>query len=184
VGARLPYRPRAAGACARRAARRPGRPLAALDPRRPQGPARGVPRQSIRDARDEVVNSAAYRGAEVPAVNGHGTARSIAHYYGGLADGGELDGVKLLRSEIVDDALRPHARGYDELLEEEASWGLGFRVDDADTFGLGGIGGFAGFGICRPGLALGYGYVTCLLAGRERTAACEDALDAVLPTLT
>jgi CubicO group peptidase (beta-lactamase class C family) len=132
----------------------------------------------------EVVNSAAYRGAEVPAVNGHGTARSIAHYYGGLADGGELDGVKLLRSEIVDDALRPHARGYDELLEEEASWGLGFRVDDADTFGLGGIGGFAGFGICRPGLALGYGYVTCLLAGRERTAACEDALDAVLPTLT
>jgi Beta-lactamase len=84
------------------------------------------------------------------AVNGHGTARSVARFYGGLAEGGELDSVKLLRSEIVDDALRPHARGYDELLEEEASWGLGFRVDDADTFGLGGIGGFAGFGIRRP----------------------------------
>jgi CubicO group peptidase (beta-lactamase class C family) len=132
----------------------------------------------------EVVNSAAYRAAEVPAVNGHGTARSIARFYGGLAGGGDLDGVKLLRSEIVDDALRPHARGYDELLEEQASWGLGFRVDDADAFGLGGIGGFAGFGIRRPGVALGYGYVTCLLAGRERTAACEDALDAALPTLT
>jgi hypothetical protein len=41
-------------------------------------------------------------------------------------------------------------------------------------------GGFAGFGIRRPGLTLGYGYVTCLLAGHERTAACEDALDAAL----
>jgi hypothetical protein len=52
------------------------------------------------------------------------------------------------------------------------------------AFGLGGIAGFSGFGIRRPGLALGYGHVTCLLAGHERTAACEDALDAALPTLT
>jgi CubicO group peptidase (beta-lactamase class C family) len=140
-------------------------------------------RSILDDPRRRVAASLDNPPGMLPAVNGHGTARSIARFYGGLAGGGELDGVKLLRSEIVDDALRPHARGYDELLEEQASWGLGFRVDDADAFGLGGIGGFAGFGIRRPGVALGYGYVTCLLAGRERTAACEDALDAALPTL-
>jgi hypothetical protein len=69
------------------------------------GPARGVPRQSTRDARDRVVNSAAYRAPEVPAVNGHGTARSIARFYGGLAGGGELDGVKLLDTGQVDVTL-------------------------------------------------------------------------------
>jgi CubicO group peptidase (beta-lactamase class C family) len=127
-----------------------------------------------------VVNSAAYRAAEIPAVNGHGTARAIARFYGGLAAGGELDGVRLLRWEAVEEALRPQASGCDELLEDDAVWSLGFRVDDGESFGLGGIGGFAGYGLRRPGLALGYGYVTCLLAGYERTEACEDALDAAL----
>ena len=129
----------------------------------------------------DVVNSAAYRAAEVPAVNGHGTARAVARFYGGLAGGGELDGVRLLRPESVDAALRPHASGWDEVLEDDAVWSLGFRVDGNDgSFGLGGVGGFSGYGIRRPGLALGYGYVTCKLADYDRTAACEDALDEVL----
>ena len=128
----------------------------------------------------DVVNSAAYRAAEVPAVNGHGTARAIARFYGGLAAGGELDGARLLRPEAVDEAFRPQASGRDELLEDDAVWSLGFRVDDGESFGLGGIGGFSGYGLRRPGLALGYGYVTCVLAGYDRTEACEDALEAVL----
>jgi len=128
----------------------------------------------------DVVDSAAYRAAEVPAVNGHGTARAVARFYGGLAAGGALDGVRLLRPETVEEALRPQASGRDELLEDDAVWSLGFRVDDGESFGLGGIGGFAGYGLRRPGSALGYGYVTCLLAGYERTAAFEDALEEAL----
>jgi CubicO group peptidase (beta-lactamase class C family) len=129
----------------------------------------------------EVVNSAAYRAAEIPAVNGHGSARAIARFYGALAAGGERDGVRLLRAEAVEAALRPQAVGRDELLEEDAAWSLGFRVDGDDgSFGLGGIGGFSGYGIRRPGLAIGFGYVTCRLGGPERTAACEDALEAIL----
>jgi CubicO group peptidase (beta-lactamase class C family) len=129
----------------------------------------------------DVVNSTAYRAAEVPAVNGHGSARAIARFYGGLAAGGELDGVRLLRPETVEEALRPHAVGHDELLEDDAAWGLGFRVDGDDGgFGLGGIGGFGGFGIRGTGVALGYGYVTCALGGYERTEACEHALEAAL----
>ncbi|HXV96635.1 MAG TPA: serine hydrolase domain-containing protein [Gaiellaceae bacterium] len=128
----------------------------------------------------DVVNSSAYRAAEIPAVNGHGTARAIARFYGGLAAGGELDGVRLLRPGAVEQALRPQASGRDELLEDDAVWSLGFRVDDGESFGLGGIGGFAGYGLRRPGVALGYGYVTCTLAGSDRTAACEDALEEAL----
>jgi CubicO group peptidase (beta-lactamase class C family) len=131
----------------------------------------------------DVVASEAYRAAEVPAVNGHGSARAIARFYGGLAAGGELDGVRLLSPEAVEQALRPEAQGRDELLEEEATWSLGFRVDDGESFGLGGIGGFAGFGLRRPGLALGYGYVTCTLAGGDRSEACEDALEEALAAL-
>ncbi len=132
----------------------------------------------------DVVNSAAYRAAEIPAVNGHGTARAIARFYAGLAAGGELDGVRLLRSAAVADALRPQASGRDELLEDDAVWSLGFRVDDGESFGLGGIGGFSGYGLRRPGVALGYGYVTCLLAGYDRTEACEDALEEALLQLS
>ncbi len=133
----------------------------------------------------DVVNSEAYRAAEIPAVNGHGTARSIARFYGGLAAGGELDGVRLLGPDTVEEALRPQASGWDELLEDDAVWSLGFRVDGDDGgFGLGGVGGFAGYGIRRPGLALGFGYVTCRLGGYERTEACEDALEEALRGLS
>ena len=99
------------------------------------------------------MNSAAYRAAEVPAVNGHGTARAIASFYGALAAGGTLDGVRLLAPETVDELIRPQAAGHDELLERDVTWGLGVQVDEDGFFGLGGIGGFAGFGLRREGLS-------------------------------
>jgi CubicO group peptidase (beta-lactamase class C family) len=128
----------------------------------------------------EVVNSERYRAAEIPAVNGHGSARAVARFYGGLAAGGVLDGVRLLRAETVAEALRPHATGHDEVLEQDVNWGLGLQTYPQEgSFGLGGIGGYAGFGLRRPGLALGYGYVTCRLGDHERSHACEAALEEV-----
>jgi hypothetical protein len=41
----------------------------------------------------EVVNSEDWRAAEIPAVNGHGTAGAVARFYAGLLADGELDGV-------------------------------------------------------------------------------------------
>src|SRR5262249_14401263 len=61
----------------------------------------------------DVVNSAAYRAAEVPAINGHGTARAVASFYGGLASGGVLDGVRLFEQATVDEALRAQACSED-----------------------------------------------------------------------
>ena len=128
-----------------------------------------------------VVNGAAYRAAEVPAINGHGTARAIASFYGGFAAGGVLDGVRLFREDTVAAALRPWAVGDDDLLETLVSWGLGLQTHPHDgSFGLGGIGGFAGYGIRRDGLAAGFGYVTCRLGSHDRSDACADAFEAAL----
>jgi CubicO group peptidase (beta-lactamase class C family) len=128
-----------------------------------------------------VVNSAAYRAAEVPAVNGHGTARALARFYGGVAAGGVLDGVRLLDESTVERALRPHAVGHDELLDDDASWGLGLQTyPDEGLFGLGGIGGYAGYGVRTAGAVVGFGYVTSRLGSHERADACSDALDAAL----
>lgn len=129
----------------------------------------------------DVVNGRPYRSAEIAAVNGHGTARSIASFYGGLAAGGVLDGVRLLREETVAETLRPQAVGRDRVLDDDVAWGLGLHADQGDGwFGMGGIGGFSGFGIRHPGLAAGFGYVTCALAGYERADACADAFEAAL----
>jgi CubicO group peptidase (beta-lactamase class C family) len=147
------------------------------DPRPLLGPSLSNP-PGILDV--DVVNSRPYRIAQVPAVNGHGTARAIARFYGGLAAAGVLDGVRLLRAETVDEMLRPHASGRDELLADDVSWGLGLHADVKGSFGMGGIGGFAGFGVRRPGLAAGFGYVTCRLGSHERADACADALEAAL----
>jgi hypothetical protein len=92
-----------------------------------------------------------------------------------------LDRVRLLRPETVAEALRPQAVGPDEVLEDDVSWGLGLQTyPDEGFFGLGGIGGFAGFGLRRRGLALGYGYVTCRLSALDRSHACEEALEEAL----
>lgn len=120
----------------------------------------------------EVVNSAAWRAAEVPAVNGHGTAQAVARFYGGLARGGELDGVRLLSAALVADATTPHATGDDVLLGRPVSWGLGFQID-ADGFGMGGLGGALGWG--NREARFGFGYVTNRMATHDRALSVYEA---------
>ena len=115
-----------------------------------------------------VVNGDAWRAAEIPAVNGHGTAAAVARFYAGLLGGGELDGVRL--------GLAGHGRGDDRgeltardvVLDEEITWGLGVWVDD-DGFGMGGLGG--SLGMADPALGVAEAYVTRHLAGHERAEA-------------
>jgi len=128
----------------------------------------------------EFVNSAEYRAAEVPAVNGHGSARAVARFYDGLAAGGVLDGVRLLRPDTVEKLVGPQTSGHDALLERDVAWGFGVQTEADGSFGMGGMGGFVGYGDRRAGSALGYGYVTSRLAGHDRSQACEDALAGVL----
>jgi CubicO group peptidase (beta-lactamase class C family) len=91
----------------------------------------------------------AWRGAEIPAANGHGNARSVARVAAALACGGELDGVRLLGMETIEKAIAEQCYGTDLVLLMPVRWGLGFGLNSTEfpvgpnprTFFWGGWGG-------------------------------------------
>lgn len=123
------------------------------------------------------VNSAAWRAAEIPAVNGHGTAAAVARFYAGLLGRGELDGVRLVSSETVAEMTKGELTARDVLLDQEITWGLGVWVD-YDGFGMGGLGG--SLGLADPALGIAEAYVTRHLGKLDRAEAMDAALRAAL----
>ena len=114
-------------------------------------------------------NSPPHRRAEIPAINGHGTAAALARIYGALACGGEVDGVRVLSEASLARARTPQAAGVDALLELPLQLGLGFWISqpevpglalgpNAGAFGHPGAGGSLGF--ADPKARVGFGYVT------------------------
>ncbi len=109
----------------------------------------------------DVVNTRAWRAAELPAVNGHGTGRALARVYGALACGGE----GLLRPEAIARATVEQACGVDLIMGLPGRMGLGFMLTAPETpfgpnpraFGCTGAGGSVGF--ADPDARLGFGYV-------------------------
>jgi CubicO group peptidase (beta-lactamase class C family) len=111
-------------------------------------------------------NSREWRGAEIPAANGHGTARSLAKVYGALANGGAVDGVRVLKPDTIDAARTEQWAGADAVLGGlPMRFGLGFmlRTDlmpitpGPGGFGHAGAGGSLGF--ADPDTGVGFGYV-------------------------
>jgi CubicO group peptidase (beta-lactamase class C family) len=94
-------------------------------------------------------NLPAWHQAEIPAANAIGTARSIARFYGALARGGELNGVRLLSSETLARACAKLAAGTHAYTGERLAFAAGFELQAADAllgpppeaFGHGGAGG-------------------------------------------
>lgn len=129
-----------------------------------------------------VVNSPAWREAEIPAVNAHASARALARLYTGLARGGELDGTRILSPELLREALTVQARGQDEFFGMEVHYGLGWRLDGGPfalaDFGYGGIGGTVAF--ADPAQRVAFAFVTRALGGFDRAMALEQALRPLL----
>ena len=73
-----------------------------------------------------VVNTRDWRGAEIPAANGHSNARAVARLYGALARGGELDGVRILSREAIERATVEQVSGRDEVMGLTLRVALGF----------------------------------------------------------
>jgi CubicO group peptidase (beta-lactamase class C family) len=115
-----------------------------------------------------VVNSAAWRASEVPAINGHGTARGIAGLYAALLRG------ELLSPEMLREAVSKQSSGVDAVFGHENAWGLGFSVDD-DGFGMGGLGGSYG-GASTRGDGYGFAFVTGTMGSHARSEGVENAL--------
>ena len=112
------------------------------------------------------VNTREWRAAEVPAANGHGTARALARIYGALARGGEVDGVRLLEPESIELARTEQAFGPDAVLGGlPMRFGLGFMLrqdlmplsPSPNAFGHPGAGG--SIGMADPDARVGFGYV-------------------------
>jgi CubicO group peptidase (beta-lactamase class C family) len=111
-----------------------------------------------------VVNTRAWRAAEVPSTNGHGTARGVARLYSALAGDGRLDGFRVLSPEMIARASEQQVYGDDIMLERPTRFGLGFQLTMAErrlgpssrAFGHFGAGGSLGFADPEARVAFGY----------------------------
>jgi CubicO group peptidase (beta-lactamase class C family) len=111
-----------------------------------------------------VVNTRAWRAAEVPSTNGHGNARAVARLYSALAGDGTLDGVRVLSPETIARASAEQVHGEDVVLQRPTRFGLGFQLTMAErplgpsprAFGHFGAGGSLGFADPDARLAFGY----------------------------
>lgn len=114
---------------------------------------------------EEDFNSAAWRAAEIPSANGHGTARAIATFYGALAQGGRLGDVRLISPVALERATTQqwHARSAASGLTFRAA--LGFFLNcppdrpmgpNPATFGHSGAGGAQSF--ADPAAGIGFCY--------------------------
>ena len=62
--------------------------------------------------------------AEVPAANGHGNARSVAMIQGLISNGGEMNGVKILKQETIDLIFDEQSHGPDLVLLMPLRFGM------------------------------------------------------------
>lgn len=80
-----------------------------------------------------VATTAAWRHADIGAVNGHGNARSVARMLSALALGGTVGGVRLLGPDTIDLVFAEQANGTDLGLGIPLRWGIGYALPRPDA---------------------------------------------------
>ncbi len=133
-------------------------------------------------------NVPAWRSAEIPGANGHGTARALATLYGRAALG---DGSVISRAAI-ERCRGEQSHGPDLVLGVPTRFGLGFMLRQESheggrclgrgAFGHPGAGGSLGF--ADPEQRLGFGYVMNRMGPRilldDRAIALVEAMNGCL----
>ncbi|MFF0200370.1 serine hydrolase domain-containing protein [Streptomyces sp. NPDC005017] len=139
-------------------------------------------------------NSPAWRTAEIPAANGHGTARAVAALYGILAGGGTYDGHRVLSGPAAERVREGQGACLDLVLgagfghETEIALGLwlsgphGSFGPNPRAFGHDGAGGSCGLADPEAGVSLGYvmNRMGTRLADDPRKSALVEALYSAL----
>lgn len=111
-----------------------------------------------------VANERAFRAAELPALNGTGTAMGLARIYAPLAHDGGYGSRRIYPAGAVGRAARRRFQGVDINLGVEVNWRAGFYGNNGfnwygpntETFGHSGWGGSMGFADPTTGLSVGY----------------------------
>lgn len=113
-------------------------------------------------------NSPRWRAAEIPAANGHGTARAVAALYGVFAGRGAYGGRRILSPEAAERVREGQGACRDVVLgagfEHETEIGLGLWLSGPNgsygpnprAFGHDGFGGSCGLADPEAGVSLGY----------------------------
>lgn len=128
------------------------------------------------------VNTAAWRLAEIPSTNGHGSARGVAQVYRALLEG-------LIDPDILAEATAEHSYGQDLILERPSRFGLGYQLTQTErplgpnprAFGHFGAGGSLGF--CDPDAGVAFGYVMNAMGPRWQNPCNKALIDAVYGSL-
>ncbi|MGW2613764.1 serine hydrolase domain-containing protein [Streptomyces sp. NPDC001500] len=113
-------------------------------------------------------NSPRWRAAEIPAANGHGTARAVAALYGVFAGRGAYGGLRVLSPEAAERVREGQGACRDLVLgagfDHETELGLGLWLSGPNgsygpnprAFGHDGFGGSCGLADPEAGVSLGY----------------------------
>jgi CubicO group peptidase (beta-lactamase class C family) len=136
-----------------------------------------------------VVNTAAWREAEVPSANAHATAAGVARVYAALAGGGALGGVRVVDSGALAASVAEQVHGDDLVLRRPSRFGLGFQLTQPErplgpgprAFGHFGAGGSVG--LCDPDAGVAFGYVTSQMGPRWQNPRNRALIDAVFACL-
>jgi CubicO group peptidase (beta-lactamase class C family) len=135
------------------------------------------------------VNTRAWRAAELPALNGHASARGVARLFAALAEGGSLDGIRILSPASLAQMTAIVTDQDDLLFGANPQWGMGVLHNligiygpNPRTFGHSGWGG--SYGCADPDAHVAIGYVMNHmgpdLMGDPRGKALADAVSAAL----
>jgi CubicO group peptidase (beta-lactamase class C family) len=123
-------------------------------------------------ARDpQIVNGERWRRAEIPAVNGHGTAHAVADFYVALAHG------RLAGPGVLDELKSGCGIEPDLVIGGDQEWGLGVALDP-DGYGMGGTGGSYGWWSEAGQYAVAF--LTGHVGTHDRGDRLENAVRAVL----
>ena len=80
-------------------------------------------------------NTSKIRKACIPSANGHFTARALARFYAALANGGQIDGVRILSEKMVQAMQHERTACTMHAALPKMPWGLGVRKFSETAFG-------------------------------------------------